>query len=136
MVVFPCYYQDFGLHSVRFALFATVTNFLSCCENINQCGDCKSCYVLIICIIHTYTDSVTPRKNENHTCSLINVSNFHSAFIDEQFRWTEFAVFKFCVLHIAIPQYVPIYMCLNMFHFSRILRTIEDPKLTSIFLHV
>jgi len=67
---------------------------------------------------------------------LVNVSNFHSAFIDEQDSWTEFAVFKFGVLKISIPQYVPIYMCLYMFHFSRILRTIEDPKLTSTFLHV
>jgi len=34
---------------------------------------------------------------------------------EENVRCTEFGVFHFCVLPISILQYVPIYLCLNIF---------------------
>jgi len=68
--------------------------------------------------------------------SFVNVINLHSTVSEEEVCLTEFGVFNFLNLQVANLQYVPIYLCLNIFHFSHILWTIEDPNLTSILLYV
>jgi hypothetical protein len=81
-------------------------------------------------------DFVTRRKYKNKTCSFVNKINLHSTIREEEVHWPEFGVFNFHVLanYDFSLLYVPICLFLNTFHFCRILRTTEDPKVTSILL--